>query len=154
MRNRTSIAHLRVFGTKRAQLGRRYLRFSFAAFVLLTSASDVAAAEAAHAGSQQRLQAEGWLQLKQDQKTFREGVQPLQPRGAATLDRLERGQQERFRALESRQRQSRQRNRARQTGADAKRPVSPPREFKEQRQFDRQRLQGRIQRETLRPGSR
>jgi hypothetical protein len=150
---RTSIARILRHGTRCVRIVRLCVWTAFPAMMLFAKSFDVRAAEPGDTGSQQRLQAEGWLQLKQDQKAFREGVEPLQPRSGAALEQLEHGQRERFRALQLRQRQSLQRDRALRSGVDAQRPVSPPRAFKERRQFDRQRLEGRIQRETLRPGN-
>lgn len=125
-----------------------------ASLLFLVPAFDAAAADLGSVGRQERLQAEGWLQLKQDQKTYRESVEPLAPGKASRLDQLERSQKGRARGLEQRQRQSLNRERNRWRGVGAERPVARPREFESQRQFDRQRLEMRIQRETLRPGFR
>lgn len=126
----------------------------FASLCFLAPAFDAVAADTGSVGRQDRLQAEGWLQLKQDQKTYREGVEPLVPRNASRLDQLERSQQGRARDLEQRQRQSLTRERNRRQRAEAERPVARPRDLETRRQLDRQRLEMRIQRETLRPGLR
>ena len=112
------------------------------------------AADPGGVGRPQRLQAEGWLQLKHDQKTFREGVEPLAPRAASKLDRLEQRQLGRARELELRQRQSRISERNRRRRLEVQRPVAQPRELKARRELERQRLEMRIQREILRPGLR
>jgi hypothetical protein len=105
----------------------------------LLQAAEVLAANPASIGALQQQQESGWLQLKQDQKTYREGVEPLAPPAAKSLDRLERRQQTDMRQLWLRQRQALDAIRNRQRGAEA---------------HDRQRLEMRIQRETLRPGLR
>lgn len=122
--------------------------------LFLVSAFEIAAADPDSVGRQERLQAEGWLQLKQDQRSYREGVEPLAPGKASRLDRLERSQQMGARELEQRQRQSLNRDRSRRRGAEAEHTIARPRERQSRRQLDRQRLEMRIQRETLRPGLR
>lgn len=119
---------------------------------ILPAAFDVTAADAGDAGRQERRQARGWLQLKQDQKTFRESVEPLSPRQAGRLDRFELYREGRVRELEQRQRRSLSLERSFRRGADVERPKSRSRGLKEQRQFDRQRLETGILRRTLRPG--
>jgi len=125
-----------------------------AVLVLLSSVFNVAVSDPGSAGRQQRLQAEGWLRLKQDQKTYRDSVEPLAPGKASRLDQLERGQQGRARELEQRQRQSLNSERNRRRREDSARPVTRPRELDTRRQLDRQRLEMRIQRDSLRPGLR
>ncbi len=121
--------------------------------VLLLPMANSEAADPGGFGRQERLQAEDWLQLKHDQKTFREGVEPLAPRAASKLDRLEQRQLGRARELELRQRQSRISERHRRR-FEVQRPVAKPRELKARRELERQRLEMRIQREILRPGLR
>jgi hypothetical protein len=134
----------------------RQVRFGLftavAALAVLSPELDILAADPGNVGGQQRLQAKGWLQLKQDQKTYRENVEPLAPRDAARLDRLELRQQGRARELEQRQRRSLSTGGNRRRGIDVERPASRPRNLESRRQLDRQRLDMRIQRETLRPG--
>lgn len=113
---------------------------------------DVAIADGGEAGRQERRQAQGWLQLKQDQKVFREGVEPLTPRQAERLDRLDLRQQGRARELEQRQRRSLNSERNFRRGTEVERPTSRSRGLKEQRQLDRQRLETQILRQTLSPG--
>jgi hypothetical protein len=127
---------------------------ALAAGLLLGSRPESAAADADSTGRQERLQAEGWLQLKQDQKSFREGAEPLPPREAAALDHLERRQRTRFEELKQEQRRSSNRERSLGRRDKPERPVSRPRHPDTGRQFDRQRLDMRIQRETLSPGRR
>ena len=129
----------------------------FAASILagtLMAAVDAAGADAGELGRQERRQAQGWLQLKQDQRTFRDSVEPLTPRQAGRLDRLELRQQGRARQLQQRQRRSLNSERNFRRGIPGKRPLSRSRGLKEQRQLDRQRLEMRILRRTLGPGSR
>jgi len=113
---------------------------------------EVAIADAGEAGRQERRQAQGWLQLKQDQKVFRESVEPLTPRQAERLDRLDLRQQGRARELEQRQRRSLNSERNFRRGTEVERPMSRARGLKEQRQLDRQRLETQILRKTLSPG--
>lgn len=103
------------------------------------------------AGTGQRQQAAGWLQLEQDQKTFREAVEPLNPRAAQSLDRLERSQRTRARDAGRRQRRATDLDRNLQRGTKVERPVSVPNDLESRRQIERQRLEMRIQRETLLP---
>jgi hypothetical protein len=120
----------------------------------LLQTAEVLAANPASIGALQQQQASGWLQLKQDQKTYREGVEPLAPPAAKSLDRLERRQQTDMRQLWLRQRQALDAIRNRQRGAEAQDQQSHRIRLESQRQLDRQRLEMRIQRETLRPGLR
>ena len=113
---------------------------------------EVAIADAGEAGRQERRQAQGWLQLKQDQKVFRESVEPLTPRQAERLDRLDLRQQGRARELEQRQRRSLNSERNFRRGYETDRPMSRSRGLKEQRQLDRQRLETQILRKSLSPG--
>jgi hypothetical protein len=64
------------------------------------------AAPGAGLGLEERQQAGGWLQLRQDQTTYRKSLGPLTPGQAAALDSLERQQQLQWRAMEQRQRDS------------------------------------------------
>jgi len=118
----------------------------------LVTKLEVAIADAGESGRQERRQAQGWLQLKQDQKVFRESVEPLTPRQAGRLDRLDLRQQGRARELEQRQRRSLNSERNFRRGYETDRPMSRSRGLKEQRQLDRQRLETQILRKSLSPG--
>ena len=121
--------------------------------IALVVTFDVPAWDPGSVGRQQRQQAEGWLRLEQDQKTFREDAQPLQPSTADRLDQLERRQQLDLRALDQQQRQSLDRDRSLRRGAGAKPPsVSLQRDLRVRREDERQRLKMRIERDTLFPG--
>ena len=121
--------------------------------IALVVTFDVPAWDPGSVGRQQRQQAEGWLRLEQDQKTFRDDAQPLQPSTADRLDQLERRQQLDLRALDQQQRQSLDRDRNLRRGAGAKPPsVSLQRDLRVRREDERQRLKMRIQRDTLFPG--
>jgi hypothetical protein len=121
--------------------------------IALVVTLDVAAWDPGSVGRQQRQQAAGWLQLEQDQKTFREDAQPLQPSTADRLDQLERRQQLDLRALDQQQRQALDRNRNLRRGTGAKTPsVTLKRDLRGGREDERQRLKMRIQRDTLFPG--
>jgi hypothetical protein len=126
---------------------------SFALLGLLV-VSEVRAGDPTSITEQQRLEAENWLQLKQDQKTYREGVEPLPPREEKNLDRLELRQRRDARELGQRERQSVGTRRRRPREAQRRRSVPGRIEVENQRQLERQRLDMRIQRETLRPGLR
>jgi hypothetical protein len=118
------------------------------------TAANADAADPAKVASQERLQAKGWLQLERDQETFRKGVEPLGSRESSKLDNLEQRQRGRARELELRQRQSLNSERNRQRRDGVPKPARQPHDLKARRQLDRQRLEMRIQRETLRPGLR
>jgi len=123
--------------------------------IALVVTLDVAARDPGSVGRQQRQQAEGWLQLKQDQKTFRDDVQPLQPSTANRLDQLERRQQLDLRALDQQQRQALDRDRNLGRGPSSKTPsASLQRDLRTRHEDERQRLKMRIQRDTLFPGLR
>ncbi|MCG6863078.1 MAG: hypothetical protein LJE70_17655 [Chromatiaceae bacterium] len=114
-------------------------------------------AGAADLGDLDRLQgqqAEGWLQLKQDQKSFRAVVDPAALRPERGLERLEMRQKGVARQLEQQQRQSINLDRNLRRGAEVERPAPLPRDLESRRQLDRQRLEMRIQRETLFPSHR
>ena len=122
--------------------------------VFLLPSLGLRAADPGETGRQQRQQAEGWLQLKQDQKTFREAAEPLDSGAAQSLDRLDRSQQGRALDIEQRQRQSLDLDRILRRNTDVERPVSVPSDVENRRQLERHRLEMRIQRETLSPGLR
>jgi hypothetical protein len=126
---------------------------SFALIGMLAT-SEVRAADPTGITEQQRLEAQGWLQLKQDQKTYREGVEPLPPREEKSLDRLELRQRRDARELGQRQRQSVDTLRNRPRDTDGSRSARRRIELEGRQQLERQRLDMRIQRETLRPGLR
>jgi hypothetical protein len=101
-------------------------------------------------GLEERQQAAGWLQLRQDQKTYREGLGSLTPGQAAALDALDRQQQLQWRAMEQRQEQSLQ---LRQ-GLDhlpGPRAGSGAGEIRLRREQERERLNMRLQRGMLAP---
>ena len=126
----------------------------FALMSLLATSAVWAAQPTTSITEQQRLEAQGWLQLKQDQKTYREGVEPLPPREEKSLDRLELRQRRDVRELGQRQRQSVDTHRIRPRETRSPRSVPGRIELENRRQLERQRLDMRIQRETLRPGMR
>jgi len=126
----------------------------FVALSVFLHAPEAWAADPPTPGEQQRQQARGWLQLKQDQKTYREGVEPLAPREAQSLDRLEQRQQSDARQRGQRQRQSPRADGNRQHGGEVEHRESQRVGVESQRQLERRRLDMRIQRETLRPGLR
>jgi hypothetical protein len=95
--------------------------------------------------------AAGWLQLKSDQRRYREEVSPLTPREGADLEHLEQRQQRELRELQSRQRAGRRverRSERMREPARRQRPGSPA--PARGRELERQRLNQRIQREALR----
>ena len=118
----------------------------------LVAGVEGAIADSGEVGRQERRQAQGWLQLKQDQKVFRESVAPLSPRKAERLDRFDLRQQGRARELGQRQRRSLNSERNFRRGIEVERPMSRSRGLKEQRQLDRQRLETQILRKALSPG--
>ena len=144
---------------KRPGVGTVHRAFPRGTVVLVTAVFlfpllEADAAEPGDIGRLQRQQAEGWLQLKRDQKTFREAIEPLTPREAERLNKLERRQRMDARTLQRRQRQSLATERNLRRRAGIERPVSIPRELENRRQLDRQRLRMRIQRKVLSPGLR
>jgi hypothetical protein len=150
----TSIGTSEAACTSAVHRGRRVLITMSAALAVLCVTKEVAAADPGSGAGAHQLQAESWLQLKQDQKTFREGVEPLEPQQAKRLDRLELRQQGRARELEQRRRQypNLERNIPRRN--DPWSPSTRPRDTPSRRAIESQRLRMRIQRETLRPGLR
>lgn len=103
--------------------------------------------------AQQRTEARGWLQLDQEQRTYRERVEPLQPQEEATLEQLERRQQLDLRGLHLEQRRDRRRQELRSRTHRPDRPPPPASEPGDGRELSRERLDRRIQREILRGGS-
>jgi hypothetical protein len=107
----------------------------------------ILAAPGASLGLEKRQQAGGWLQLRQDQETYRESLGPLTPGQAAALDALERQQQLQWRAMEQRQRESLQlRQRLERLPGPA---GSGAGEIGLRRGLERERLDMRLQRDTL-----
>jgi hypothetical protein len=101
-----------------------------------------------------REEARGWLQLKSDQRTYRERAEPIEPRNDAYLQHLEQSQQRQFRALQSRQSQQERRERRRVEVRKPDRGVrgGPTPRVSRSRELERQRLNQRIQRETFGAG--
>ncbi|MEA3274840.1 MAG: hypothetical protein U9Q81_06020 [Pseudomonadota bacterium] len=148
----TIIKPLRRCRTSPVRMTCRYLCAALATFLGSMPTVVAEAEERVSVGKQQRLEAEGWLQLKKDQESYRECVEPLPPKDAATLEHLDHRQQGELRDLQLRQRQSLQTERRRQRRPNLERPVARGPELKNQRQMERQRLDMRIQRETLGSG--
>lgn len=97
-------------------------------------------------------EARGWLQLERDQETYRERVEPLTPREAATLETIERRQALELRDLQQRQRRSGQEAERRQRFSMPDSPPPVPRPGISVRESNRERLDLRIEQETLRGG--
>lgn len=110
-----------------------------------------ASAQAENIGRPPHQEARGWLQLEQDQRDYRQRVEPLPPRDSATLHLLEQRQQDRTYQLQQQQRRGMDADRRDQRARTAgKRPQSgSPSGIP--RDDARQRLDSRLQRETLAP---
>lgn len=82
-----------------------------------------------------------WLELKGDQRRYRERIEALPPREDAQLRRLEQRQRESLRTLEEK----------RPLPRDSASPTEPAkalgRQLRQQRRFEAQRLKGRIERQ-------
>ncbi len=94
----------------------------------------------------------GWLQLKSEQRVYRERVEPLEPRDEAYLEQLEQRQERQLRALQSKQRRDRDADRRRDRMRHPEQRVRVTPGSKQRRELERQRLNRRIQRETFRYG--
>jgi hypothetical protein len=109
----------------------------------------VLAAPGASLSLEERQQAAGWLQLRQDQKAYRESLGPLTPGQAAARDALERQQQLQWKAMEQRQRESLQlRERLRRLPGPPSARVGVG-ETGPRRGLERERLNMRLQRDML-----
>ena len=106
-------------------------------------------------GAQKRNEARGWLQLETDQRAYRERSEPLTPGESATLKGLERRQGLQLRRFQLEQRRSLQdRNRRARTPGVKRRAAGTAavNRLKDKRGMQREQLDMRIQRETLRLG--
>jgi len=84
---------------------------------------------------------EAWLELKGDQRRYRERIEALPPRDDAQLRHLELRQREALRGLE------RQPRPPRHSPAPAEPAKALGRELRQRRRLDAQRLEGRIERQ-------
>lgn len=123
---------------------------AFSVFVVAVSV--YAASKVAFAQTAQPDVTEGWLQLKSDQRRYRERAQPLEPRNEAYLEHLEHRQGLQLRESQSRQQQEQaiERRRERMRYPDRPARVSP--KPSQGRALERRRLNRRIQRETFGAG--
>ena len=146
---RTSIKLLRSWRTGSVRsLGRG----GQAGLLLLTAllpGFDAVAGESEGVAARQRQEARGWLQLEQDQRAYRERVEPLSPQGAITLKGMEQRQQLELRELQVRQRREWQSERRRLGLPEAERPSPRMSAPGLKRDFDRKRLEMRLQRDTF-----
>jgi hypothetical protein len=148
---RTSINHGTSSRTSSVRSTEFHVFLARVSLVVVLVSSTATAGSAANVDVQQRQQAEGWLQLKQDQKSDRERVGRLAPADAAALDALERQQDLQRKSLEQRQRQSLQLEQRLDRMPNANASGAPRAPLQDQRQLERQRLEMRLQREMLQP---
>jgi hypothetical protein len=127
---------VRLFGVMTATLG---------AFAVLGAA---AAAEPPTVAREAR----GWLQLEHSQQVYRERVEPLTPAEELTLERIERGQDLDLRGLQQHQQRGGREQERRQRFTMPDRPAPVPRPGATLRESHRERLDLRIEQETLRGG--
>lgn len=97
-------------------------------------------------------EARGWLQLERSQEVYRERVEPLPPAEDLTLERIERGQDLDLRGLQLHQQRAGQENERRERFTMPDRPPPVPRPGATLRESHRERLDLRIEQETLRGG--
>jgi len=106
------------------------------------------------AADQQRREARGWLQLERDQSTYRERREPLAPAEARDLEQIERRQDLDLRQLHQGQqravREAERRERFTPPGSQPPLPGTAP----APRDDTRQRLDLRIEQQTLSPRAR
>jgi hypothetical protein len=110
------------------------------------------AGEGPPVAAQKRTEARGWLQLESDQRAFRDQVSPLPAAEAAALDQLDQRQALELRGLQLEQRRELQAEEHLDRIPGNERPVRLPPAVRNERGQSRERLQMRIQRETLRSG--
>jgi hypothetical protein len=127
----------------------RFQEIGIGAIVVLMS---LAADDAVGQSSTHR-ESSGWLQLKSDQRRYRERAEPLAPADDAYLGRLEERQVRELRGLQSEQRRERRlEERSRRMRKPEARVRVPFGEPEQQREVERQRLNQRIQREAFGAG--
>lgn len=97
---------------------------------------------------QPRQEARGWLQLEEDQRIYRERVAPRSPADAATIRGVEQRQRLDLRELQAQQRRKEQIHRRSSREGDGGKPLGRDAPAA-RRDLDRQRLEMRLQRETL-----
>jgi hypothetical protein len=146
---RTSVKPGRRYRTTTVRRPRLCAVLVWSALAVVSIDPVAAAGSAAGVGTQQRQQAEGWLQLKQDQQSYRERVGPITPGEAVALDALVRQQRLQRHALEQRQRQSLQLDQHLDRLPNTGQPGSSRAELRGRSEIERQRLQMRLQRDMV-----
>lgn len=97
-------------------------------------------------------EARGWLELDRSQKAYRERVEPMTPAEESTLEQIERGQELDLRRLDQHQQRREQEFERRERFTMPDQPPPLPRPGVTLRESNRQRLDLRIEQETLRGG--
>jgi hypothetical protein len=97
-------------------------------------------------------EARGWLQLERSQQVYRERAEPLTPAEELTLERVERGQDLDLRGLQLQQQRADREQDRRERFTMPDRPAPVPRPGATLRESHRERLNLRIEQETLRGG--
>jgi hypothetical protein len=99
--------------------------------------------------ARERTEARGWLQLEQDQRTYRDRAAPPTPGDPNALRGIEQRQRLELRQLQVRQEREGRMERRREAPREGYDPSPAGRTGRDQRDRDRLRLDMRLQRENL-----